>query len=93
MKILVILIVLAALIAGIVGPQLLFTVDETQLAIITRFGEPRKTIKSPGLYLKTPFVETVTYFEKRLLIFDAPPESLLTLDKKRLIIDVSSSGP
>ena len=92
MKILAILLVLGAVVAGILGPQLLFTVDETQLAIITRFGEVRKTIKSPGLYLKTPFVETVTYFDKRLLIFDAPPESLLTLDKKRLIIDVYARG-
>ena len=92
MKLLAILLVLSAVVAGILGPQLLFTVDETQLAIITRFGEVRKTIKSPGLYLKTPFVETVTYFNKRLLIFDAPPESLLTLDKKRLIIDVYARG-
>jgi len=92
MKLLTILIVAAAVIAGILGPQLLFTVDETQVAIITRFGEPRKTIMKPGLYAKTPFVETVTYFEGRLLIFDAPPESLLTLDKKRLIIDVYARG-
>ena len=92
MKLLAILLVLSAVVAGILGPQVLFTVDETQLAIITRFGEVRKTIKSPGLYLKTPFVETVTYFDKRLLIFDAPPESLLTLDKKRLIIDVYARG-
>ena len=92
MKLLAILLVLGAIIAGILGPQLLFTVDETQVAVITRFGEPRKTIRSPGLYLKTPFVETVTYFDRRLLIFDAPPESLLTLDKKRLIIDVYARG-
>ena len=46
------------------------------------------SITSPGLYVKTPFVETVRYFEKRILIFDAPPDSLLTEDKKRLVIDV-----
>ena len=92
MKLLAILIVLGSVLAGIFGPQFLFTVDETQLAIITRFGEPRKTIEKPGLYVKTPFVETVNYFEKRLLIFDAPPDSLLTLDKKRLIIDVYARG-
>ena len=92
MKILTILIVATAVIAGILGPQFLFTVDETQVAVITRFGDPRNTIRSPGLYAKTPFVEKVTYFDKRLLIFDAPPESLLTLDKKRLIIDVYARG-
>jgi len=92
MKLLAILLILGVVITGIIGPQLLYTVDETQLAVVTRFGEPRSTIRSPGLYAKTPFIEKVTYFDKRLLIFDAPPDSLLTKDKKRLIIDVYARG-
>ena len=82
------LLVLIAIIGAILIPQTLFVVDETQLAILTRFGEPRNSINQPGLYVKTPFIETVRYFEKRILIFDAPPDSLLTEDKKRLVIDV-----
>ena len=58
------------------------------MAIVTRFGEVQQQVKNPGLYAKTPFVDSVTYFEKRLLIFDAPPDSLLTKDRKRRIIDV-----
>ena len=80
------------IVALIVGPQAFFVVDETELAIVTRFGEPRQEIKSPGLKTKVPFVDSVTKFEKRLLVFDAPPESLLTKDKKRLIIDVYARG-
>ena len=92
MKIIAAIIVLFVLVAGIIGPQLFFVVDETQLAIVTRFGEPRKSISTPGFNVKTPFVDKVTYFEKRLLRFDALPESLLTKDKKRLIIDVYARG-
>ncbi len=88
MKFLAGLVVLLAILGAILIPQTLYIVDETQLAIVTRFGEPRSSITSPGLYVKTPFVETVRYFEKRILIFDAPPDSLLTEDKKRLVIDV-----
>lgn len=88
MKFLAGLVVLVAIIGAIVVPQTLYIVDETQLAIVTRFGEPRVSITSPGLYMKTPFIETVRYFEKRILIFDAPPDSLLTEDKRRLVIDV-----
>ena len=88
MKFLAGLVVLIAIIGAIVVPQTLYVVDETQLAIVTRFGEPRVSITSPGLYVKTPFVDTVRYFEKRILIFDAPPDSLLTEDKRRLVIDV-----
>ena len=92
MKLLAGIVVLFVLAAAIFGPQTLFIVDETQLAIVTRFGEPRRSINDPGLYVKTPFVDTVRYFDKRILIFDAPPDSLLTEDKKRLVIDVYARG-
>lgn len=88
MKFLAGLVVLIAIVAAIVVPQTLYIVDETQLAILTRFGEPRNSISTPGMYIKTPFVDRVRYFEKRILIFDAPPDSLLTEDKRRLVIDV-----
>ena len=88
MKFLAGLVVLIAIIGAIVLPQTFYIVDERQLAIVTRFGEPRNSITTPGLYVKTPFIETVRYFEKRILIFDAPPDSLLTEDKRRLVIDV-----
>ena len=92
MKFLALLLIVVAIGAAIIGPQLLFVVDEKQLAIVTRFGQVRQSINQPGLYVKTPFIDTTTYFEKRLLSFDAPPESLLTKDKKRLIIDVYARG-
>ncbi|MCL0099381.1 protease modulator HflC [Dehalococcoidia bacterium] len=93
MKKLSILIVIVLVLAAIVVPQVLFVVDETQLALVTRFGAPQLPTKNkPGIYTKTPFVEKVTYFEKRLLLFDAPPEDLLTSDKKRLRIDVYARG-
>ena len=77
----------------ILGPQTFFQVDETETAIVTRFGEIIGSSKmSPGLYMKTPFIDSVTYFDKRLLVFDAPPDSLLTKDKKNLEIDVYARG-
>lgn len=86
------LLILLLVLAAIILPQTLVIVDETELAIITRFGNPQRSIRSPGLYVKMPMIDNVTKFEKRLLIFDAPAESLLTADKKRLIIDVYARG-
>ncbi len=92
MKAFLIFLILLVLGTAIVGPQLLYTVDETQMAVVTRFGDPVATNRMPGLKLKAPFIDTVNYFDKRLLLFDAPPDSLLTRDKKRLIIDVYARG-
>ena len=53
------------------GPVLadasLFTVDQTEQVLITQFGEPVRVIRDPGLHAKTPFVQTVIPFDKRLL--------------------------
>ena len=85
-------ILIIILIAFFVVIQSVFIVDETNTAIVTRFGEPIKTSTSPGLVFKIPFIDQVRKFEKRLLIFDAPPDSLLTSDKKRLVIDIYARG-
>ena len=92
MKLFVALVVILVIGAAFLGPQLFFVVDQNRVALVTRFGEVRKEIRTPGLKIKTPFVEQVTYYEKRLLLFDATPDSLLTKDKKRLIIDVYARG-
>ena len=87
------LLIIIIIAASILVPQTFFKVDETETAIVTRFGEIIGSSKmSPGLYMKTPFIDSVTYFDKRLLVFDAPPDSLLTKDKKNLEIDVYARG-
>ena len=92
MRALAILLILLVIIAAVIGPQALFVVDETKSAVVTRFGEPRATVKNPGLNSKIPFAETVNYFDNRLLNFDAPAEPLITKDKKTLVIDVYARG-
>jgi membrane protease subunit HflC len=69
-----------------------FKVTEYQQAILLQFGEPRKVINAsgtdePGLYLKTPFVQNVEYFDKRILDYDAPAEEVILGDQKRLVVD------
>ncbi len=79
--------IVVLIVALIVLPQTFFTVDETQLAIVTRFGQFRRDHTNPGLRVKVPFVDSVTKFDKRLLRADAPAASLLTSDKRNLVID------
>jgi membrane protease subunit HflC len=65
----------------------LFIVDQTQYAIVLRFGQIRKVISEPGLYTRTPFVDNVVRLSKRYYIYDIPVEKVITLDKKTLLVD------
>ena len=72
---------------GIAADAVLFVVDEREQVVVTRVGEPRRTLQNPGLYWKMPFIEQVHSFDDRLLFSDADPAPIYTQDKKNLIVD------
>lgn len=65
----------------------IFTVDQTQQAIVIQLGKPLEGIKGPGLHFKVPFIQQVINFETRILVYDAAPTEILTQDKKNLVVD------
>lgn len=79
----------AAVVIGlfVLGASPLFVVDVTQNAIVVQLGAPVKNITEPGLYAKIPFIQEVTYFDKRLLDYDSDPQDVITQDKKTLLLD------
>ena len=65
-----------------------YIVDETEQVVVLAFGKPVKTITKPGLNFKLPApFQVVVTFDKRLLEYDVPPEEVLSMDKKTLIMD------
>lgn len=76
-----------AILLTALGASPVFIVDITQTAIVVELGKPKRNITSPGLYFKVPFIQDVTYFDKRLLDYDSSPQEVITQDKKTLFID------
>lgn len=68
-------------------PQVLFSVDETEYAITIQLGKPVNVIKEPGLNFKLPFVQTVIFFDNRILDYDAEPKDIISKDKKNMVVD------
>ena len=65
-----------------------FTVDQTQQALVLQLGEPKRTIQEPGLAFKMPFIQDVTYYEKRVLsLIPQEAEEVILADQKRLKVD------
>jgi modulator of FtsH protease HflC len=71
----------------ILGASPFFVVDLTQSAIVVQLGKPVRSITEPGLQWKVPFIQDVTYFDKRLLDYDSGAQDVITKDKKTLLID------
>ena len=64
-----------------------FTVREDKQVVITRFGKPVRVIRNPGLGYRAPFIDQLTYFDKKLLEYDSNPTEIITQDKKSLVVD------
>ena len=65
-----------------------YTLSETEQAIVTQFGRPvGGVVKDPGLHLKVPVVQEVHRFDKRWLEYDGDPNEIPTRDKKYIWVD------
>jgi len=65
-----------------------YTLSETEQAILTQFGRPvGGVVKDPGLHLKVPFIQEVHRFDKRWLEYDGDPNEIPTKDKKYIWVD------
>jgi membrane protease subunit HflC len=84
------IVVVAVLLIGalMIGSGCFYTLPETEQAIITEFGKPvGDPVLDAGLHWKTPFVQDVRRFEKRVLRWDGEPREISTREKKFVFID------
>ncbi len=73
--------------AGIIVFSALFTVHQTQQALVLQFGNPIRAETEPGLKFKLPFVQNVTFFDRRILDLDPPAQEIILNDQKRINVD------
>lgn len=84
----IVVVILAA--AAFIAYQAAFIVHQTQQALVLEFGKPKRVITKPGLYFKYPVVQTVEFFDKRILALDTTPQEVIAADQKRLVVDAFS---
>jgi len=75
------------IVVGIVANASLFTVYQTQQALVLQFGNPVRVESTPGLKFKLPFVQNVEYYDARILDLDPPVQEVTLVDQKRVNVD------
>ncbi|MGQ0721694.1 MAG: protease modulator HflC [Candidatus Eiseniibacteriota bacterium] len=63
-----------------------FTVDVTETAVVTRFGNPVQVVTEPGLRFRIPIVHQVRRFDARLQVLEPQQGEFLTNDKKNVVV-------
>jgi membrane protease subunit HflC len=75
------------LLVVIVGYSSIFTVQQTEQALVVRLGRPVDVVSEPGLNFKAPFIDTVISIDKRILDLENPSQEVIASDQKRLVVD------
>ena len=82
------ILLISLLVILIIGYSSIYIINEKQQAIITQFGKPiGGAISEAGIHFKTPLIQTVIKFEKRILEWDGSAKEIPTLDNKYIKID------
>lgn len=82
-----ILIAVIAVLLVIVALSSVYMVPENEYACTVRFSKIIATTDAPGLYFKTPFIDSVRTFPKAIMYYDIPPSEVLTADKQNMTVD------
>jgi modulator of FtsH protease HflC len=61
--------------------------NETQEALLVRQGLPIGVFTEPGLRFKIPLLDSVIFFEKRVLFLEPSTEQIILGDQKRIEVD------
>lgn len=86
-----IILIIAVVSLAIVTWDGFYILPEGKQAVITQFGKPvGKPITEAGFHLKTPFIQTVNLFEKKILIWDGDPNQIPTNDKTYVFLDITA---
>ena len=78
---------LIIVVAGVTAYGALFTVHQTQQALILQLGNPIRTVPEPGLHFKLPFIQNIEFYDRRILDLDPPAQEVILLDQKRINVD------
>ena len=75
------------LVLGFIAYLMIFTVHQTQQAVVLQFGEIKRVVEEPGLNFKIPIIQNVIDLEKRVLNLDPRAETIVLADQRRVRVD------
>lgn len=72
----------------ILAQNTFFTILEGRQVLVTQFGQIKRILNEPGLQYKIPFLEGISYYDKRILDYDLPAFEVTAGDQKRIVVDI-----
>ncbi|MCB1609771.1 MAG: protease modulator HflC [Xanthomonadales bacterium] len=84
-------IAILGLVLAVILSSAAYVIDQAEQGIIVQFGEPvGDVVSEPGLHWKTPFIQEVRRYDKRLLDWDGDVSQIPTLGREFVVVDTTA---
>jgi len=84
------LLIIGVVIIGILVASPLFVIEEGEQAVVVQMGRIVRIITNAGLHVKTPFIDEVVRYPKKIMAWDGEQTSIPTREKQYIWVDVTA---
>ena len=84
------LIIIAVVLLSLLIAGPLYVIEEGEQAVIVQMGRIVRVVTDAGLYAKTPFIDEVVRYPKRIMSWDGEQTSIPTREKQYIWVDVTA---
>jgi len=84
------IIIIAVVFIGILVAGPLFVIEEGEQAVVVQMGKIVRIVTNAGLHMKTPFIDEVVRYPKKIMAWDGEQTSIPTREKQYIWVDVTA---
>jgi membrane protease subunit HflC len=84
------IIIIAVIFIGIIVAGPLFVIEEGEQAVVVQMGRIVRIVTNAGLHVKTPFIDEVVRYPKKIMAWDGEQTSIPTREKQYIWVDVTA---
>jgi len=84
------IIIIGVIFIGILVAGPLFVIEEGEQAVVVQMGKIVRIVTHAGLHMKTPFIDDVVRYPKKIMAWDGEQTSIPTREKQYIWVDVTA---
>ncbi len=89
-RLITVLAILAVIVIGFLMTGPFYVINEGEIAVVVRLGQIVATKSEAGLQIKSPFIDSIVSYPKRVMSWDGEPQRIPTKENQFIWVDTTA---
>jgi len=89
-RLITVLAILAVIVVGFLMTGPFYVINEGEIAVVVRLGQIVATKSEAGLQIKSPFIDSIVSYPKRVISWDGEPQRIPTKENQFIWVDTTA---